>query len=94
MNSAPNDPVPPVESDGRQNSAAQPGQEFDEARAAVLPAFLETVRKNAPNLDAGLANSLASLGATMLARQALGQQAKPPASSPSQQEPKTADVIQ
>jgi hypothetical protein len=68
-------------------------QDLDEARAAVLPALLESVRKYAPSLDAGLANSLASLGATMVARQALEQQAKPPAAQ-APTETETATPVQ
>lgn len=68
-------------------------QDFDEARAALLPAILESVRKNAPNIDGSLANSLASLGAGLIARNAL-EQAKPPSPPAAPQELKTADVIQ
>jgi hypothetical protein len=62
------------ETTGDKNSQA-----FEEARKAVLPLFFDAVRENSPNIGAELQNSLASLGATMLARQATqGQQAKPP----------------
>ena len=55
-------------------------QDFEEAKKAVLPIFLETVRERSPNIGADLQNSLASLGASMLAKSALEQQAKPPES--------------
>lgn len=70
-------------------------QDFNEVRAAVLPAILESVRKNAPNMDAKLANSVASIGAGLVARNALAQvkQAKPSA-SPAAQEPKAEEAAQ
>jgi hypothetical protein len=53
-------------------------EDFDKAREAVLPLFRESIREHAQNLSPSLQDSLASIGASMLARQALKQQTELP----------------
>jgi len=74
-----------------------PAQDFDEARAAVLPAYAEAVRKLAPNIGKSLEKSLASLGAAIAAREATEKQAKAPEPTPASKEdpaPKPAENVQ
>lgn len=47
---------------------------FENAREAILPALRESIREHGKNLTPELQNSLASLGATMIARQAIDEQ--------------------
>lgn len=83
-------------------------QEFEEARKAVLPLFFDAVRQSSPNLGADLQNSLASIGASLVAKNALDSQSKneavsqppplpttaPPAKQKTQSKQETNAIIQ